>query len=224
MIERIARRPEPEIMDLPEEAEAYARADFSDVNDAFVRRLLELAGPRETARAVDLGCGPADIPIRLLRIRPRWRVAAVDASPAMLDLARKAVAQAGLAHAVDFVLADAKSRALPDAAFDVVFSNSILHHIADVAPFWAQVRRIAAPRALLFLRDLARPAEATEAAAIVARYAGNESPLLREEFQRSLLAAYTPDEVRRQLADAGLDRLTVTMVTDRHLDVFGTLA
>jgi hypothetical protein len=32
------RQPEPELMDLPHEAQAYAAADFSGVNAAFVDR------------------------------------------------------------------------------------------------------------------------------------------------------------------------------------------
>jgi len=52
------RQAEPELMDLPEEAEAYARADFSAVNQAFVERVLELAGERVAAIVVDLGTGP----------------------------------------------------------------------------------------------------------------------------------------------------------------------
>jgi len=38
-----------------------------------------------------------------------------------------------------------------------------------------------------------------------------------------LLAAYRPDEVRQQLARAGLEDLTVEVVSDRHMIVWGTL-
>ena len=57
------RQPEPEYMDLPEEAAAYAEADFADVNEAFVERLLEHVGAREEELALDLGTGPGDIPL-----------------------------------------------------------------------------------------------------------------------------------------------------------------
>ena len=56
---------------------------------------------------------------------------------------------------------------------------------------------------------------------LVAEHAGDESALLQEEFYRSLLAAYRPDEVRAQLAEAGLANLEVAAVSDRHLDVWG---
>ena len=217
------RQAEPEVMNIAAEAEAYARADFAEVNEAFVGRLLEVVGPIETARAVDLGTGPADIPIRLLRHRPRWHVTAVDASEEMLLWARRSVENAVMTDAIELVCIDAKQTRLPDAAFDVVFSNSILHHITDVAAFWTEVRRLGRPGAAVFLRDLARPASPYEAGRIVEKYAADETAVLQEEYYRSLLSAYTPKEVRRQLADAGLAMLEVDMATDRHLDIFGRL-
>ena len=210
-------------MDEAAEAAAYARADFAEVNAAFVARLLGLAGPCETARAVDLGTGPADIPLRIVRERPGWRIVAVDASSAMLEHARRAVEDAGASSAVTLVLSDAKSTGLPGAAFDVVFSNSILHHITDTDVFWTEVRRLAKSGALVFLRDLARPKSEEAARRIVQQYAASESPLLQEEYYRSLLSSYTPEEVRAQLARAGLTALNVERVTDRHFDVWGRL-
>jgi ubiquinone/menaquinone biosynthesis C-methylase UbiE len=224
MSEPLRRQSEPELMDDKAEAEAYARADFAEVNEAFVDRLLELAGPRETAAAVDLGTGPADIPIRLLRRRPGWKVKAVDASRPMIDLARRAVERAGFSDSIEIVLADAKDTGLPAGSAEVVFSNSILHHVSDPAAFWVEVRRLAARGALVFLRDLARPPTDGAAGAIVQMHAGCESPMLQEEYYRSLVASYTPREVEAQLADAGLQGLQVEMSTDRHLDVFGRLA
>lgn len=225
------RKPEPELMDVEAEAKAYAVADFSQVNQAFVERLLELAGGPPRGQALDLGTGPADIPIRLVRTaRQRFgegaaglHVTAVDASAPMLDLARALVRQARLEGAIRLVLADAKRTGLPDRAFGIVFSNSILHHVSDAAGFWREVRRLAGPQAFVLLRDLARPANEQAAADIVKVYAGGESATLQAEYFRSLLSAYTVDEVRSQLDAAGLTGLDVRMVTDRHLDVFGRL-
>ncbi len=218
------RTPEPEYMDLATEAEAYALADFSEVNDRFVERLLALAGGRESARAVDLGTGPGDIPIRLVRARPGWTVVGVDGAPAMLDHARQAAREAGLQDKIEYVLADAKATSLDDGGFDVVFSNSIIHHINETRPLWSEVERLGKPGAVVLLRDLARPESESGAREIVEQYASGESALLQEEFYRSLLAAYTPEEIRAQLDDAGLSMLRVEMVSDRHLDVFGCLS
>ncbi len=220
----IPRRPEPEAMDLPEEALAYARADFAEVNQTFVDRLLNVFDPPAPAHIVDLGTGPADIPIRLASARPDWHVTAVDVSPAMLELAREALEQAGLAHRITLCLADAKAPAsLPAGPFDAVISNSILHHITDTAAFWQQAAALGRPGSYVFFRDLFRPASEDAARRLVEIHAGDESDLLREEFHRSLLAAYTPQEIRRQLDDTGLSHLHVETVSDRHVDILGPL-
>src|SRR5437867_2197984 len=127
------RQPEPELMDLPDEALAYANADFDEVNSAFVARLLELSDDLVEARALDLGCGPADITVRVAAARPLWQITAVDGSPAMLDIARRAVAAAGVSDRIALLRADAKASGLPARSFDVIFSNSLLHHVSDPA-------------------------------------------------------------------------------------------
>ena len=217
------RKPEPELMDLPAEADAYAAANFADVNEAFVECLCDLASNRVGARALDLGTGPADIPVRLAKAQAGWHITAVDGSPAMLDVARRAINAAHVADRIKLQIADAKDTKLPMGAFDVIFSNSLLHHLPDPAPLWSEIKRLAAPGALVFLRDLMRPSSEVTARRVVELYAGNESALLQEEFYRSLLAAFRPDEVRQQLDAAGLSSWTVQPVTDRHLDVIGML-
>ncbi len=210
-------------MDLPQAAAAYAHADFAEVNQAFVDKLTELAGDIPKARCLDLGTGPADIPIRLLRARPNWHVTALDASPPMLGFARHAVDQAGMAHAIELVFANAKETGLEENTFDIIFSNSILHHVNEPEGLWIEVRLLARSGALIFFRDLTRPASEAQAQEIVAQYASEESELLQNEFFMSLMAAYTPIEVREQLTAVGLDHLEVSIVTDRHMDIVGRL-
>lgn len=212
------RRPEPEWMDDPEEARAYADADFTEVNAAFVERLLEVAPGRTPIRAMDLGCGPGDIALRVKQARPAWLVAGLDAAMAMLRHARR---NAGSSAAPHWVIADAQGTPFPDASFDLVFSNSILHHVGDPGALWSEVRRLVKPGAAVFFRDLLRPASEEEARRLVSQYAANESALLQEEFYRSFLAAYTVKEVWQQLVENGLGGLRVAAVTDRHLDIWG---
>jgi ubiquinone/menaquinone biosynthesis C-methylase UbiE len=214
------RVPEPEMMDLPEEAEAYAAADFSRVNAAFVERLLESV-PGEVETLADLGCGPGDICARLRAARPGWTVVGVDAAHAMLTIAYETRRDAD--KPVFFVECDAKVLPLAKQSFSVVCSNSILHHLTAPHDFWREVGRIAMPGAFVLMRDLLRPPSATAARAIVEEHAGNESVLLQEEYYRSLLAAFTPGEVRSQLAEAGITGLSVEVITDRHMDIYGRL-
>lgn len=210
-------------MDLQHEVDAYAGANFRDVNQRFVARTLEVAPPTDVLRVVDLGCGPGEITISLAMARPRWDVLGIDASSPMLQVASKRAARE-LVRNVRFRLTDVRRLAAEFGPFDLIVSNSLLHHVREPNELWETIRRVAAPGATVLVRDLFRPASLEEAQAIVESYAGSESETLREEFLRSLRAAYTPDEVRDQLRRIGMgESFTVETVSDRHLDVRGVL-
>lgn len=221
------RTPEPELMDDAAEAQAYAQADFSAVNARFVDRVLEVVGDREKerviARVIDLGCGPGDIAVDLATRRENWTVFALDGAPVMIERASRKAAEAYARNVVP-VLGDACDAADLSGrlgTFDVVMSNSLLHHVADPGAMWESIERLLSPGGVVFLRDLRRPASELAATLLVQAHASSESELLQEEFLRSLHAAYTLSEVRRQLDDAGLQDWTVTEFDDRYLDVVG---
>lgn len=213
---------EPEVMDDPEGARAYAGADFAAVNQAFVAEFLDAHPAAASGAVLDLGCGPADIPLRLARAADLCRVSAVDASEPMLALGREALVAAGLAERVELVLGRVPGLALAPSSFDAVISNSLLHHLPDPAPFWAEIRRLGKPGAALFVQDLARPDSVDAAQNIVEREAADEPEVLKADFYNSLLAAFTPDEVRAQLAAAGIEARLETP-SDRHWRVVGRL-
>ena len=83
---------EPELMDDPEQAAAYAATDFSQENQGFVQRFEEYFPGFSSGRVLDAGCGPADIPIRFARRYSNCQVMAVDASLPMIKLAEQAIA------------------------------------------------------------------------------------------------------------------------------------
>ena len=221
MIERI---PEPELMNGAEQAAAYANADFAAVNQSFVDAFVAQVGDLGRARIADLGCGPADIAIRLCRALAEIEVVAVDGAPAMLDRARAALAAAGLSTRITLVEGCIPG-ALPGRRdFDAIISNSLLHHLPDPAALWSELTQLGRPGSQVLIVDLMRPESRRRARAIVDEYSGGEPAVLREDFENSLLAAFTVDEVKRQLGAHGLgDRLRVATLTDRHLAISGRL-
>jgi SAM-dependent methyltransferase len=218
MMDRIL---EPEIMDGQAEADAYARADFSDSNAAFVRQLIEHY-PTHLHAVVDLGCGPADIPLRLAHAVRATRITAVDGSAAMLELAHRALAAAALLDRVTLCLGRIPDVNLPPHAFDAVLSKDMLHHLPDPQVLWQEAGRLGRAGAAVFVMDLVRPDSPLEAREIVERVAGREHPILKEDFYNSLCAAFTVPEVQAQLRAAGLP-LHVQQVSDRHMTIRGLL-
>lgn len=220
------RRPEPELMDEADQARVYAEEDFSEPNSRFIELLSERAGPRlDEAQAVDLGCGPADIAIRFLRAHPRARCDALDGSAAMLDHARAELARLpGVAQRCRLIRDALPSLQLPCQHYDVILSNSLLHHLHDPQVLWRTLSEIAKPGADVLIMDLMRPASAAWVEALVETYAGGSPELLRRDFRNSLFAAFEPQEVTDQLAEAGLaEGLEVAVISDRHLAVLGRM-
>ncbi len=219
------RVPEPEeLMDEPAQAAAYAEADFSEPNTLFVNLLETLAGPALEGRALDLGCGPAEIPLALLARHPRLHIDALDGAEAMLEQARARAAQHPEA-AARLVLhrLHLPCNALPRPPYDFLLSNSLLHHLEDPAVLWRTLRQAGRPGAGVLVMDLARPADPETLEALVQTHAGEAPEVLRRDFRNSLRAAWRVDEVAQQLQDAGLGHLEVAMVSDRHLAVRGHL-
>ena len=213
---------EPELMDTAEQAKAYAAADFESAH-AMYPRLFAEKFPRRPKRALalDLGCGPCDVVIRFAKANPGYTFHAVDGSAAMLHLAKKFVAMHTLSRRVKLVEGFIPGAPIPRSSYDVILSSSFLHHLHEPQVLWQTVRERAQPGTIVFVCDLRRPATKAKAREFVRKYAGSDSVVLKEDFYNSLLAAFTPAEVRKQLKQAGLAGLKVETISNRHLLVYG---
>lgn len=215
---------EPELMRDPDQARAYAEADFSETDDRFVARFSELFGPDFAGEILDLGCGPGNIALRMARMFPSSTVTGVDGSAAMLDIARRrAAAMREEAFRIRFVESVLPSAVLPMHSADAVVCNSLLHHLHEPSGLWLTLRQVAVRRAPVLVVDLRRPETEAAARRIVETYALNEPEVLRRDFYNSLLAAFEVDEVRDQLQRVGLHGLDVQPVGDRHLEISGRM-
>ena len=213
---------EPELMDDERQSIAYARADFGTSNQLFVDSLLR-EFPDHLHTAVDIGCGPADVIIRLARAVPGIHVTAIDGSAPMIALAIEAVRAAGLETRITLVHGRVPVVPLPDRRYDAILSKDLLHHVPLPATLWNEIARLGRPGAAVYVMDLIRPPTREDARRIVERVAAREDPILREDFYNSLCAAFTIDELREQLRTSGLD-LEVVTAGDRHMLVKGRLA
>jgi 2-polyprenyl-3-methyl-5-hydroxy-6-metoxy-1,4-benzoquinol methylase len=221
------RIPEPELMDEVPQALAYAEADFARTDQACVERFLQLV-PEPGSRIVDLGCGPGNLTFPIAERLPDAEVVGIDGAAAMLAIAGRRQREAGAAAArVRFLQLDLADDALarPPLAggFSAVVSNSVLHHLHDPAVFWQAVCRLGAPGAMVFVRDLRRPATAADFEAIVTRETLGAPAILRRDYRASLQAAFRPQEVEQQLRRAGLMGWQVVPLADRYLEVWGRL-
>lgn len=222
----IPRVLEPEAMETPDEADDYDAMDHCEVNERFARDLLAECSQRDKSgvcHILDAGTGTALIPIILMRLAIpagfRCQIVAADASAAMLKHARQNVARAGLSESIQVVEADCKQLQEAEGTYDIVMSNSLIHHLANPVPVWAEFWRVLKPGGLLFVRDLFRPESQQAVENVVSRVAGTETPSQQQLLRQSLQAALTVSEVADMLATVGLPREGVQASSDRHWTV-----
>jgi SAM-dependent methyltransferase len=159
--------------------------------EAVEASLLALIAPQGAGRLLDIGTGTGRV-LELLGPRVTEGLG-IDASKAMLALARARLARAGLSHCA-VRLADMYRLPLPDAGFDIAVLQMVLHHAEDPARALTEAARILRPGACLIIVDLApHPSEATQT--LAHRWPG-----------------FGNDAMHRWLADAGLTPGEATLV------------
>ncbi len=218
-------------MDTAEEAADYDAMDHSEVNRRFVDDLLaaadgsgldaQLTGSAPRVRILDVGTGTALIPIELFRRPVSATVWAIDLAAEMLLLAEQNVRDAAMHGRILLEQGDAKTLPYGDGEFDIVMSNSIIHHIPEPIDCLREMIRVLRSGGLLFVRDLLRPETDAEVESLVETYAGTENEHAKQLFRQSLHAALTVDEMRQLLSDCDWPQAVVSQTTDRHWTITG---
>jgi len=204
---RYARRRilEPEVMEDSEAVDAYldavARSHLDRLDDTFVRAALRWAGPG--ARVLDVGTGTAAIPVKMALRRPDLIITGIDLSETMLGASRRRVREAHLTRRVRIRTGSARRIPFKRGSFDLVVSNSLLHHLADPVPAFDEIARVLAPGGRIFIRDLRRPGPAS-LRSFVRRHGRRYRGEMLRLFSDSVRAAFKVAEMREMI---GLSRL-----------------
>jgi malonyl-CoA O-methyltransferase len=93
---------------------------------------------------LDLGCGTGHGAARLAARWPKARIVALDSSPAML----REAARLNVELQIEWLLGEAEALPLPEAGFDLVFSNLMLPWCEDLDAVFNEIARVLRPRGL----------------------------------------------------------------------------
>jgi ubiquinone/menaquinone biosynthesis C-methylase UbiE len=127
---------------------------------AEIAREIAAAAPAG-ASVLDVGCGPAEMLVRLARLSPTLRLTGVDVDAPMIDRARRKSARAGLSPTL--IVADAAALPFEDGSFDLVVSSFAVHHWPDPHAGLAEVMRVLKPSGRAIIWDIASPTAMVEA-------------------------------------------------------------
>lgn len=148
--------------------------------------LLSLVPGHDAGRLLDIGTGTGRV-LELLAPRISQGVG-VDASRAMLALARSRLARAGLTHC-SVRLADMYRLPLPESSFDIAVMQMVLHYAEEPQGVLAEVARVLRPGGRLIVIDLAKHGRDDLLSRLAHRWLG-----------------FTDDGMRALLAGAGMEQ------------------
>ncbi len=218
------REPEPELMDGEAQARVYAAADLANASWLFVEYFKKNFSERSPKTILDLGCGPADITLRLAEFYPHSSVHGLDGAANMLEYGNKAIQKSKLDNRVHLIHGKLGKVLFPLKEYEAVISNSFLHHLANPALLWQIILEKSRSESCVMVMDLLRPGNKEKASEVVDAIMPDEPDILRDDFFRSLCAAYTMEEVDEQLIQAGLAGvLSLSRVSPIQFMVHGEL-
>jgi 2-polyprenyl-3-methyl-5-hydroxy-6-metoxy-1,4-benzoquinol methylase len=214
---------EPELMEEEAQVKAYSEANFEQGHSKIIQLFDEVFGGIDIlGNILDLGCGPGDVTFRIAHKFSKAKITAVDGSQAMLDFAEeRKMRETDVSERVNFVQAIIPGSNIPKQEYDLIISTSFLHHLHHPHALWHTIKEHSTPGTKIFIADLIRPENRNAANSIVNEFAKNEPEVLKEDFYNSLLAAFTPDEVKDQLDKANLNQLSIHV--DRYIIVYGEI-
>jgi ubiquinone/menaquinone biosynthesis C-methylase UbiE len=110
-----------------------------------------LVAEHPDARILDMGTGTGVVACTVAKLGAK--VVAVDHSPDMLGVAKARAEAAGVADRVQYETVDCENLPYPDASFDAVTIQGVLHHLPDIGPMLRQAYRVLKPGAKLYISE-----------------------------------------------------------------------
>lgn len=128
------------------------------VNRPNSRMVVEMAGIQPGDKVLDVGCGTGSLTLTAKSYAGAqgW-VYGIDASPEMIDAARKKAVESGID--ANFEVGLIEKLSFPDASFDVVINRLVIHHLPDDLKrgAFAEIFRVLKPGGLFFAADFKAP-------------------------------------------------------------------
>lgn len=176
--------------------------------DSYLGRTLENDAPelipflKPGMKVLDVGCGPGAITMGVAEVVNPGEVVGIEPAENRVDTGNDIARERGLDN-VSFKVGAAQKLDFPDDEFDVVYSNTVLHHCMDPIGVLREQRRVAKPGGLVIaagVRDWGLTPKYPECPSVQRLY---ESHVL---YHQNLLARYlsgrqVPGRNERQLTE-----------------------
>jgi ubiquinone/menaquinone biosynthesis C-methylase UbiE len=211
-LKKLDRIPESHlVMDDPGQAESFMDSSHDDgilVPIHFYHALQgsSLVKPGDTV--LELACGPANQLSRMAQLNPEAQFIGLDASEAMLNIARDSLSRDGITN-VKLMHGNMSSLTdIDDLSVDCVICTMSLHHLPDLsslADTFSEIRRVLKTGGGLYIADFGRLKRRSTQRFFAYDRSEEQSSRFTTDYLESLAAAFSVEELRNATNLLGLE-------------------
>ena len=179
------------------------------LNEAMARSALKMGVAK--GKVLEIGIGPARIATRLVTYNPQFSVIGIDLSTNMLNIAKNNIKDANIDETkIILIKSDAKKLPFKNESFDLVISQNMLHHLPDPVLMLSEINRVVKNTGAILIRDVIRPPNKLIAKIYSYILGLNYTNTMRIMYYESMLAAFSINEIKSLLNQAGLNNIKIT--------------
>jgi SAM-dependent methyltransferase len=186
--------------------ESREREYPSKLEDEFAKRALSLG--IESGMVLDVGTRVGLIALKIVWHNENLVGMGLDTSGPLVERARETAAVWDLNDRAVFQVGDPRNMRFKSGYFDLVVSDCSLHRFDNVVDVLREIGRVLKPKGAILIRDYSRP-NRLKMIGKIQKHTERLGDAMRPQLEQAIQAAYTPDEIRQAIAEAGLTGVRV---------------
>jgi len=186
--------------------DSRAREYASTLEDEFAARALNLG--IESGIVLDAGTRVGLVALKIVWRNENMVAMGLDISGPLVERARETATAWELSERAVFQVGDPRHMRFKSGYFDLIVSDCSLHRFDNVVAVLKEIGRVLKPKGALLIRDYSRP-NRLKMIGRIQQQAQRLGEAMRPQLEQSIQAAYTPDEIRQAVGEAGLGGISV---------------
>lgn len=176
------------------------------MEDEFAARALTLG--IESGIVLDVGTRAGLIALKIIWQNENLVAMGLDTAGPLVERARATATAWDLNERAVFQVGDPRSMRFKSGYFDLVVSDCSLHRFDNAVEVLREIGRVLKPKGAILIRDYSRP-NRLKMIGKIQQHTERLGDAMRSQVEQAIQSAYTPDEIRQAVKEAGLTDVRV---------------
>jgi|SRR5678815_252679 len=186
--------------------ESRNREHPGKMEDEFAARALTLG--IESGIVLDVGTRAGLIALKIIWQNENLVAMGLDTAGPLVERARATATAWDLNERAVFQVGDPRRMRFKSGYFDLVVSDCSLHRFDNAVEVLREIGRVLKPKGAILIRDYSRP-NRLKMIGKIQQHTERLGDAMRSQVEQAIQSAYTPDEIRQAVKEAGLTDVRV---------------